>query len=104
MEQLRNRVNSGIEMLTERVRCLEENAAFKTPTCHDMTAACMQQIELLTGDFYREREEREKLAIKVDTLQLLLKHSREKYQTLYREVLAIQNGNDDKVYEKTDKR
>ena len=88
----RDRVNSGIEMLTERVRCLEENVAFdKAATCQ---ATYVQQIELLTGDFYREREEREKLASKVGTLQWLLQHLREKYQTLHHEVLAIQNGCD----------
>ena len=99
MEHPGNRVDSGIEMLTERVRQLEENAVFnKTPTRHDnndgMTAAYVQQIKLLTADFYQEREEREKLASKMNTLQMLLKHNREKYQTLYHEVLAIQNGND----------
>ena len=73
----RDRVNSGIEMLTERVRCLEENVAFdKAPTCQ---ATYVQQIELLTRDYYREREEREKLVGKVDTQQRLLQHLREKY-------------------------
>ena len=101
MEHPGNRVDSGIEMLTERVRRLEENSVFnKAPTGHDnddddgTTAAYVQQIELLTADFYRERQEREKLASKMEGLQLLLKHHREKYHTLYHEVLAIQNGND----------
>ena len=73
----RDRVNSGIETLTERVRSPEEYVAFdKTATCQ---ATYMQQIELLTEDFYREREEREKLAGKVDTLHRLLQHLCEKY-------------------------
>ena len=85
-------MNSGIETLMERVRCLEENVTFdKAATCQ---ATYVQQIELLTEDFYREREERENLASKVDTLQRLLQHLREKYQTLYHEVLAVQNGRD----------
>ena len=99
MEHPGNRVDGGTETLTERVRRLEENAAFnKAPIGRDnndgTTAAYVQQIELLTADFYRERQERENLASKMDGLQLLLKHHLEKYHALYHEVLAIQNGDD----------
>ena len=92
MEHPENRVDDDIEMVTERVRRLEENA--KDANNDGTTAAYMRQIELLTADFYRERREREKLACKMGDLQLLLKHQREKYQTLYHEVLAIQNGSE----------
>lgn len=105
MEQLRDRVSDmytalddRIEKLTERVLCLEADAVVKTRTCHDgndgMTDVYVKQIGVLTQDFYQEREERERLVGKADTLQKLLKHAREKYQTLYRDVLAIQNGDD----------
>ena len=90
MEHAENREGSDIEMVTERVRRLEENA--KDANNDGTTAAYVQQIKLLTADFYRERREREKLAHKMEGLQLLLKHLREKYHTLYHEVLAIQNG------------
>lgn len=88
-----------IETLAERVRCLEESVASNNvPTRHDsndeLTAAYQQQIEMLTRDFYREREEREKLVCKVDTLQMLLKRGRERYQKLYYDTMAIQNGDD----------
>ena len=90
MEHAENRGRSDIEMVTERVRRLEEST--KDANNDGATAAYVQQIELLTADFYRERREREKLAHKMEGLQLLLKHLREKYHTLYHEVLAIQNG------------
>ena len=90
MEHAENREGSDIEMVTERVRRLEENV--KDANNDGTTAAYVQQIELLTADFYRERREREKLAHKMEGLQLLLKHLCEKYHTLYHEVLAIQNG------------
>ena len=90
MEHAENREGSDIEMVSERVRRLEENA--KAANNDGATTAYVQQIELLTADFYRERREREKLAHKMEGLQLLLKHLREKYHVLYHEVLAIQNG------------
>ena len=92
MEHPENREGSGTETVTERVRRLEENG--KDANNDGTTAAYVRQIELLAADFYRERQEREKLACKMEDLQLLLKHQREKYQTLYHEVLAIQNGSD----------
>ena len=90
MEHAENREGSDIEMVTERVRRLEENT--KDANNNGTTAAYVRQIELLMADFYRERREREKLARNMEDLQLLLKHLREKYHTLYHEVLAIQNG------------
>ena len=56
MEHAENREGSDIEMVTERVRRLEENA--KDANNDGATAAYVQQIELPMADFYRERRER----------------------------------------------
>ena len=76
MEHPENRECSGIETVTERVRRLEENG--KDANNDGTTAAYVRQIELLAADFYRERQEREKLACKMEDLRLLLQHQREK--------------------------
>ena len=83
-----------IDQLMARVERLEMAVdPSKTQPCDGTTAAVyVEQIKILTQDFLKEREDRERMAGKVDSLQMMLKHAEERYRTLYHQALALQNG------------
>ena len=92
MEHPENREGSGIETVTERVRRLEENG--KDANNDGTTAAYVRQSNYWQ-QISTEKDKREKIwPVKWRTYGCYCNTSAKKYQTLYHEVLAIQNGND----------